>query len=62
MISAKNGSVMPDNTVVHARISPDGQHFTATATANLDDDPTLDQWHVTDGRIRPIHDTDDRKD
>jgi hypothetical protein len=26
----------------------DGQHFTATATANLDWDATIDQWHVND--------------
>jgi hypothetical protein len=25
-----------------------GTSFTATATGNLDDDPTIDQWHVND--------------
>ncbi len=45
---AKDGTFTPDNTVIHAGISADGQSFTATATANLDDDPTIDQWHVND--------------
>ncbi len=45
---AKDGTFTPENTVVHAGISPDGQHFTATATGNIDDDPTLDQWHLND--------------
>jgi len=40
----------PDNTVVQAGISPDGQHFTATATGNLDWDTTIDQWHVNDAK------------
>ncbi len=50
-----------DNMVIHAGVSADGQSFTATATANLDDDPTLDQWHVNDSQRRPVHDVDDRK-
>lgn len=40
------GLVTPENTVVAARSSV--LSFTATATANLDDDPTFDQWHVND--------------
>ncbi len=60
VIPTKIGSLTPDNTVVHAGVSTNGQSFTATATANLDDDPTLDQWHVNDSQRRPIHDVNDR--
>ncbi|TAJ26017.1 MAG: prepilin-type N-terminal cleavage/methylation domain-containing protein [Nitrospirae bacterium] len=45
-INAGIGTVAPDNTVVPAASS--GMGFTATATANLDNDPTIDQWHVND--------------
>lgn len=41
----------PENTVVAAQNSPGGAlnpGFTATATSNLDNDPTIDQWHVND--------------
>lgn len=66
--SGARGTVIPngtgqatgDNTVVPAGISPGGQGFTATATANLDADATIDQWHVNDRKdclLRP--DTDD---
>ena len=48
MIPASIGQVTPDNTVVSAGISSDGQHFTATASGNIDSDPTIDQWHVND--------------
>jgi len=58
---AKDGTLTPDNIVVDAGVSADGQSFTATATANLDDDSTLDQWHVNDSQRRPIHDVDDSK-
>lgn len=40
------GAPTPDNTVIPA--SSTGTGFTATATANLDRDPTVDQWHVND--------------
>ncbi len=50
-----------DNMVIHAGVSTDGQSFTATATANLDNDDTLDQWHVNDSQRRPFHDVDDGK-
>ena len=50
MIPAGIGPVTPDNTVVSAAISSDGQHFTATATANIDADATIDQWHVNDAK------------
>ncbi len=46
VINAGIGTVTPDNTVVAAASS--GTGFTATATANLDNDPTIDQWHVND--------------
>ena len=36
----------PENTVIGATSSAVG--FTATATGNLDNDPTMDQWHVND--------------
>ncbi len=45
---ATYGTLTPDNTVVQAGVSADGQSFTATATGNLDTDPTIDQWHVND--------------
>jgi Flp pilus assembly protein TadD len=48
MISAGIGQATPDNTIVSAGISPDGQAFTATATGQLDNDDTLDQWHVNE--------------
>jgi len=50
IIPAGRGEVTPDNSVVQAGISPDGQHFIATATANLDCDATIDQWHVNDAK------------
>lgn len=38
-----------DNTVVPAGISPPpATGFTATATANLDVDATIDMWHIND--------------
>ncbi|MBM4133194.1 MAG: prepilin-type N-terminal cleavage/methylation domain-containing protein [Nitrospira sp.] len=46
VISAAIGPVTPDNTIVPARSNL--QQFTATATANLDEDATIDQWHVDD--------------
>lgn len=46
MIKAGIGEVTPDNAKVPAGFSATG--FTATATANLDEDPTIDQWHVND--------------
>lgn len=44
--SATVGPSSPENTVVPAANSLFG--FTATATANVDTDPTVDQWHVND--------------
>ncbi len=62
VIPAKDGTLTPDNTIIHAGISPDGMSFTATATANLDGDPTLDQWHVNDSQREPFQDTNDLRD
>ncbi len=44
--SARIGAATPENIMVPARNSTFG--FTATATANLDNDATVDQWHVND--------------
>jgi type IV pilus assembly protein PilA len=46
LISAGTGGVQPENTVVPSASTAGG--FTATAVANLDNDPTVDQWHVND--------------
>jgi type IV pilus assembly protein PilA len=40
--------VAPDNSVVPAGFTATG--FTATATANIDNDPTIDQWHINDAK------------
>lgn len=45
-INAGVGTVTPENTVIPSASSMTG--FTATATANLDNDATIDQWHVND--------------
>ncbi len=46
VINAGTGTTAPENTVLPSASSMTG--FTATATANLDNDPTIDQWHVND--------------
>ncbi len=46
--SLRDGSVTPDNSLIPAGIRLDPPGFTATATANLDNDAALDQWHVND--------------
>lgn len=46
ILNASIGTITPENTVTPAASS--GTGFTATATANLDNDPTIDQWHVND--------------
>jgi type IV pilus assembly protein PilA len=45
-INAGVGTVTPENTVIASASTMTG--FTATATANLDNDATIDQWHVND--------------
>lgn len=50
-----------DNVVVPSGISPPpAPGFTATATANLDADATIDMWHVND--LKRGLDTPDRND
>lgn len=44
------GQITPDDRIVPSGLSPDGQGFTATATANLDDDPAIDRWHLNDAK------------
>jgi type IV pilus assembly protein PilA len=44
-INAGTGTVTAEGTPA---ASSSGTGFTATASANLDNDPTLDQWHVND--------------
>ena len=46
LISSVVGPVTPDNTLYPAESSALG--FTATATGNIDIDPTVDQWYVND--------------
>jgi len=48
VIPANKGEVAPDNTKVPAGFS--ATRFTATATANIDSDTTIDQWHVNDAK------------
>jgi len=58
VLDPTRGPVTPENTIVAAASS--ATSFTATATANLDDDLTIDQWHINDkkeGLERP--DVDD---
>jgi len=47
-IAAGTGTVTAENTVVASAASTSPVGFTATGTANLDNDPTIDQWHVND--------------
>jgi len=46
VIPARVGPATPDNYAVPSGFSANS--FTATATGNIDGDPTLDQWHVND--------------
>jgi type IV pilus assembly protein PilA len=47
-IAAGTGTVTAENAVVASGASTNPVGFTATGTANLDNDPTIDQWHVND--------------
>ena len=50
-LNAGIGTVTADNTTASAGgagATSSGTGFTATATANLDNDVTIDQWHVND--------------
>lgn len=51
IITPSSGVATAENTVVAAASSASG--FTATATANVDADLQLDQWHVNDVRDDP---------
>ncbi len=48
IIPARLGPTTPGNTVVPAEIRMNPPSFTATATANVDDDGTIDQWHINE--------------
>ena len=48
LIPATVGPVTPDNAIFPAESSNTG--FTATATGNIDVDPTVDQWYVNDNK------------
>ncbi len=57
-INAMVGLITPDNTLAAA--SSTATSFTVTATANLDNDPTIDQWHINDiKQDLKLADTDD---
>lgn len=50
-LNAGVGTITPDNLTAAAGgagAASSGTGFTATATANLDNDLTVDQWHVND--------------
>ena len=57
IINAATGAATADNLLYPATTGLAG--FTATATANLDGDPTLDEWYVNDikaGMLSPSTD------
>lgn len=59
----RDGSLTPDNGFVRAGLSLDPPGFTATATANLDGDAALDEWHINDeDPVYLMHDRDDLDD
>ena len=47
--NATIGSIEPENAIVSSASGLTG--FTATATANIDGDPTPDEWHVNDLKL-----------
>ncbi|MFQ5991582.1 MAG: type IV pilin protein [Nitrospiraceae bacterium] len=62
LFTAAGGTTSPENTVVPsgAQLGPPVARFTATATADLDGDATVDQWHInTDKEDMQFADTDD---
>ncbi len=66
MIVPAGGLTSPENTVTASGASLPAPgvpgSFTATATGNLDNDATLDQWHVNhDKRGLEVPDIDDAK-
>ncbi len=48
LFNAGTGETSPDNTVTPsaAQLAAPVAQFTATATANIDNDGTVDQWHI----------------
>ena len=55
LINSGIGTPTPENSFVASAASISGSGvgamFTATATANLDNDATVDQWHVNDIKL-----------
>ncbi len=51
LINAGIGLAQPDNTVIASNAVVTPASFTATATANLDNDGIVDQWHVNDIKL-----------
>ncbi len=51
LINAGIGLTQPENTVNASNAVVTPASFTATATANLDNDGTIDQWHVNDIKL-----------
>lgn len=62
LLNAGDGTNSPDNTVAPsaAQLMAPVAQFTATATANIDGDGTVDQWHINaDKEDLQFPDTDD---
>lgn len=62
LLNAGGGTNSPDNTVAPsaAQLMAPVAQFTATATANIDGDGTVDQWHINaDKEDLQFPDTDD---
>ncbi len=51
LINAGVGLTQPENTIFASNAVVTPPSFTATATANLDNDGTIDQWHVNDVKL-----------
>ncbi len=51
LINAGVGLAQPENTVIASNAVVTPPSFTATATANIDNDGTIDQWHVNDVKL-----------
>ncbi len=51
LINAGVGLAQPENTVIASNAVVTPASFTATATANIDNDGTIDQWHVNDVKL-----------
>lgn len=51
LINAGVGLAQPENTVSPSNAVVAPPSFTATATANIDNDGIIDQWHVNDVKL-----------